>query len=153
MTDSQNSSYSVGTVTHAFNPSEDTSSPYYLHHSKNHSLIIVMPELTSANFAFGEGPFCLLFQLGTSKVFLMDLYRNLLQKILFISFGSNVIIFLLRGYSVKKVKNDVTCFHCGKPGNVKGNCYRLIGFPPNFKFTKSKGNASGSSSSKPASAY
>ncbi|KAF2294579.1 hypothetical protein GH714_012760 [Hevea brasiliensis] len=55
--------------------------------------------------------------------------------------------------AVKKVKNDVTCFHCGSLGHVKGNCYRLIGFPPNFKFTKSKGNASGSSSSKPASAY
>ncbi|KAF2292080.1 hypothetical protein GH714_008664 [Hevea brasiliensis] len=55
--------------------------------------------------------------------------------------------------AVKKVKNDVTCFHCGKPRHVKANYYRLIGFPPNFKFIKYKGNAGGSSSSKPTLAY
>ncbi|KAJ9181354.1 hypothetical protein P3X46_009492 [Hevea brasiliensis] len=52
MVDSQNSSHfsdPVGTVTHACNPSKDVSSPYYLHHSGNHSSVIFTPELTLAN--------------------------------------------------------------------------------------------------------
>ncbi|KAF2294580.1 hypothetical protein GH714_012761 [Hevea brasiliensis] len=73
MTDSQNSShssYSVGTVTHAFNPSEDTSSPYYLHHSKNHSLVIVTPELTLANFASWRRSFLLTVSIRNKQGFL-----------------------------------------------------------------------------------
>lgn len=44
----------------------------------------------------------------------------------------------------KKDKSEITCYHCGKVGHTKEKCYRLIGFPPNFKFTRSKlGNAGG----------
>ncbi|KAG6729697.1 hypothetical protein I3842_01G043000 [Carya illinoinensis] len=42
----------------------------------------------------------------------------------------------------KREKVDVTCYHCGKSGHTKDKCYRLISFPPNFKFTKSNGGFS-----------
>lgn len=35
-------------------------------------------------------------------------------------------------------KKSLTCTHCKKGGHSKSQCYRLIGFPSNFKFTKSK---------------
>ncbi|KAF5481751.1 hypothetical protein F2P56_002380 [Juglans regia] len=38
----------------------------------------------------------------------------------------------------KKDKSDLTCYNCGKAGHTKDKCYRLIGFPPDFKFTKTK---------------
>lgn len=33
------------------------------------------------------------------------------------------------------------CDYCKKPGHIKDKCYRLHGFPPNFKFTKGKNAA------------
>ncbi|EOY10540.1 Uncharacterized protein TCM_025870 [Theobroma cacao] len=42
--------------------------------------------------------------------------------------------------SKRRPKNDVTCSHCDKNGHVKDKCFRIIGFPPDFKFTKGKGN-------------
>ncbi|XP_023759855.1 uncharacterized protein LOC111908259 [Lactuca sativa] len=35
-------------------------------------------------------------------------------------------------------KKSLVCNHCKKPGHTKSQCYRLHGFPANFKFTKSK---------------
>ncbi|KAL7616955.1 hypothetical protein Lser_V15G01010 [Lactuca serriola] len=35
-------------------------------------------------------------------------------------------------------KKTLTCNHCKKSGHTKAQCYRLNGFPPNFKFTKGK---------------
>lgn len=35
-------------------------------------------------------------------------------------------------------KKPITCNHCKKSGHVKSQCYRLHGFPSDFKFTKSK---------------
>lgn len=32
----------------------------------------------------------------------------------------------------------VVCDHCKKQGHVKEKCYRIIGFPPNFKNYKGK---------------
>jgi hypothetical protein len=32
----------------------------------------------------------------------------------------------------------IICNHCKKPGHTAAKCYRLIGFPKDFKFTKSK---------------
>ncbi|KAF2312897.1 hypothetical protein GH714_040955 [Hevea brasiliensis] len=170
MTDSQNSSHSsdsVGTVTHACNSSEDISLPYYLHHSKDYSSVIVTPELTSANFASWRRsvspPIASnVFYMEDAKQIWEKLNKRLsypddLESVIFSSFCALVLksqsfpeMFAM---AMKKVKNDVTCFHCGKPGHVKANCYRLIGFPPDFKFTKSKGNVGGLSSSKPTSAY
>ncbi|EOY19570.1 Uncharacterized protein TCM_044714 [Theobroma cacao] len=43
------------------------------------------------------------------------------------------------GGNKKKMKSDIICHHCGKIGHVKDNCYRLIRFSPDFKFTKGKG--------------
>ncbi|XP_017974612.1 PREDICTED: uncharacterized protein LOC108661639 [Theobroma cacao] len=40
----------------------------------------------------------------------------------------------------KKVKRDIICNHCGKKGHVKEECYRLVGFLEDFKFTKGKNN-------------
>lgn len=40
----------------------------------------------------------------------------------------------------RKEKSRVICSHCGKSGHTKDKCYRIIGFPTSFKFTKSKGN-------------
>lgn len=35
-------------------------------------------------------------------------------------------------------KQTVICSHCKKPGHPASKCYRLIGFPKDFKFTKGK---------------
>ena len=32
----------------------------------------------------------------------------------------------------------IICNHCKKPGHIASKCYRLIGFPKDFKFTKNK---------------
>ncbi|KAM3251916.1 hypothetical protein P3L10_005986 [Capsicum annuum] len=37
-------------------------------------------------------------------------------------------------------RNNLICSHCKKPGYSAEKCYRLIGFPVDFKFTKSKKN-------------
>lgn len=35
-------------------------------------------------------------------------------------------------------KRSLVCNHCKKNGHAKAQCYRLIGFPASFKFTKNK---------------
>ena len=35
-------------------------------------------------------------------------------------------------------KKSLVCTHCKKTGHSKSQCYRLIGFPSNFNFTKTK---------------
>ncbi|XP_042753624.1 uncharacterized protein LOC128128114 [Lactuca sativa] len=35
-------------------------------------------------------------------------------------------------------KKNLQCTHCKKSGHVKATCYRINGFPSDFKFTKSK---------------
>lgn len=47
----------------------------------------------------------------------------------------------------RREKPKVTFQHCGKVGHIREKCYRLIGFPPNFKFTKSKLDYSSSNNS------
>ncbi|XP_017972387.1 PREDICTED: uncharacterized protein LOC108661090 [Theobroma cacao] len=37
-----------------------------------------------------------------------------------------------------KSKVDAVCSYCHKKGHTKDKCYRLIGFPPDFKFSKGK---------------
>lgn len=34
-----------------------------------------------------------------------------------------------------KNKNDLICSHCGNKGHVKEECYRIISFLENFKFS------------------
>ncbi|KAF2300329.1 hypothetical protein GH714_012046 [Hevea brasiliensis] len=132
MTDSQNSSHSsdsVGTVTHACNPSEDISLPYYLHHSGNHSSVIVTLELTSANFASWRRSFLLAVSIKNKQGF-------------------------LDGSIPKPTPEDPLYLSWVRCNNLLvAWLLKLIGFPPDFKFTKPKGNAGGSSSSKPTSAY
>lgn len=38
-------------------------------------------------------------------------------------------------------KLNLICDYCRKPGHTKDKCYRLHGFPQNFKFTKGKNSA------------
>lgn len=46
------------------------------------------------------------------------------------------------GYKGKTdTKRALVCDHCKKPGHVASRCFKLIGFPKDFKFTKGK-NAS-----------
>ncbi|KAK9065740.1 hypothetical protein SSX86_015141 [Deinandra increscens subsp. villosa] len=40
--------------------------------------------------------------------------------------------------NVPNNKKTVICNHCKKPGHIAAKCYRIIGFPKDFKFTKSK---------------
>lgn len=35
-------------------------------------------------------------------------------------------------------KKSLTCAHCKKTGHSKSQCYRLVGFPSTFKFTKTR---------------
>ncbi|KAJ0094884.1 hypothetical protein Patl1_15917 [Pistacia atlantica] len=42
---------------------------------------------------------------------------------------------------------NITCEHCNVKGHKKENCYRLIGYPPDFKFTKKKFTGTQSSQS------
>ena len=39
---------------------------------------------------------------------------------------------------VSKSKKSLICIHYKKTGHTKSNCYRIIGFPASFKFTKNK---------------
>ncbi|KAJ0031802.1 hypothetical protein Pint_14744 [Pistacia integerrima] len=42
-------------------------------------------------------------------------------------------------HSSKTKKNwSIICEHCNVRGHKKDNCYRLIGYPADFKFTKKK---------------
>ncbi|XP_019432346.1 PREDICTED: uncharacterized protein LOC109339373 [Lupinus angustifolius] len=38
----------------------------------------------------------------------------------------------------KSSNSSKFCTHCKKPGHTVENCYRIHGFPPNFKFTKNQ---------------
>ena len=38
----------------------------------------------------------------------------------------------------RKSQSDPKCSHCGKTDHTREKCYRPIGFPPNFNFTKNK---------------
>ncbi|EOY03489.1 Cysteine-rich RLK (RECEPTOR-like protein kinase) 8 [Theobroma cacao] len=42
----------------------------------------------------------------------------------------------------KKRRPDISCSHCGKKGHLKEKCFRIIGFPKDFKFTKDKDKGS-----------
>uniref|UniRef100_A0A1U7YKM4 Uncharacterized protein LOC104245808 n=1 Tax=Nicotiana sylvestris TaxID=4096 RepID=A0A1U7YKM4_NICSY len=45
-------------------------------------------------------------------------------------------------FEAKKAAPNVSCKYCKKPGHTVDKCYRLHGFPTDFKFTKSKKYAS-----------
>nr|XP_009799176.1 PREDICTED: uncharacterized protein LOC104245284 [Nicotiana sylvestris] len=40
--------------------------------------------------------------------------------------------------NLERKKNNLVCNYCKKPGHSIDKCYRIIGFPSTFKFTKSK---------------
>ncbi|XP_049370109.1 uncharacterized protein LOC125835013 [Solanum verrucosum] len=41
-------------------------------------------------------------------------------------------------YEAKQKKTNLVCSNCKKPGHSVDKCYRIIGFPSDFKFTKAK---------------
>lgn len=43
-------------------------------------------------------------------------------------------------------RNNFNCSHCKKIGHSIDQCYRIVGFPPDFKFTKSKRQQGGAQS-------
>jgi len=43
-------------------------------------------------------------------------------------------------YKSKKGNSSLICSHCKKVGHYVDKCYRIIGFPNDFKFTKTKRN-------------
>ncbi|XP_070017876.1 uncharacterized protein [Nicotiana sylvestris] len=45
-------------------------------------------------------------------------------------------------FESRKNVSGVSCKYCKKPGHTVEKCYRLYGFPPEFKFTKNKKSAS-----------
>ena len=51
-------------------PNDDTSSPFFIHHSENHSSVIVTPELTTTNFATWKRPFLLAVSIRNKRGFL-----------------------------------------------------------------------------------
>ncbi|XP_071723226.1 uncharacterized protein [Rutidosis leptorrhynchoides] len=51
--------------------------------------------------------------------------------------------------SASKPRFAGTCDHCGIRGHKKSDCYKLVGFPPNFKFIKSKARAHNAVSDSP----
>ena len=66
---------------------EDPSSPYFVHHSENHSSIIVTPELTSTNYASWKQSFLLAVSIGTRKNFLKVISLNLQKMIQNFTYG------------------------------------------------------------------
>ncbi|KAJ0030710.1 hypothetical protein Pint_14624 [Pistacia integerrima] len=52
----------------------------------------------------------------------------------------STVLFSSSYQSTKSKKNwNLVCEHCNVKGHKKENCYWLIGYPPDFKFTKKKG--------------
>lgn len=51
---------------------------------------------------------------------------------------------LIKGSTLTKKRNSssVSCKYCKKPGHMLDKCYRLHGFPSDFKFTRNKRSAS-----------
>ncbi|XP_057540583.1 uncharacterized protein LOC130818430 [Amaranthus tricolor] len=43
-----------------------------------------------------------------------------------------------QNYKQKLDGKRTVCNHCKKPGHIASKCYRLVGFPKDFKFTKNK---------------
>ena len=52
-----------------------------------------------------------------------------------INYGTS---YVKNNYEGKGSKRSITC-NFMKPGHTANKCYRLIGFPKDFKFTKGKG--------------
>lgn len=55
-----------------------------------------------------------------------------------ISSNPNVVTEAMAMQVNQSSKRNLNCSHCKKSGHVKSTCYRLNGFPADFKFTKSK---------------
>ncbi|XP_075087815.1 uncharacterized protein LOC142169799 [Nicotiana tabacum] len=52
--------------------------------------------------------------------------------------GNNVRDFKGKKSGYEGKKNNSTCSYCKKPGHVVEQCYRLVGFPSDFKFTSQR---------------
>ncbi|XP_075099064.1 uncharacterized protein LOC142175950 [Nicotiana tabacum] len=47
-----------------------------------------------------------------------------------------------KGHEFKPKRSGLICDHCGYKGHLKENCYKIVGYPPDFK-SKKKGQNSG----------
>ncbi|EEF28006.1 conserved hypothetical protein [Ricinus communis] len=52
------------------NPFDDASSPYFLHHTENHSSVILTPELTAINYTSWRSSFLLAISIRNKQDFL-----------------------------------------------------------------------------------
>nr|XP_016479471.1 PREDICTED: uncharacterized protein LOC107800758 [Nicotiana tabacum] len=48
-----------------------------------------------------------------------------------------------KGYEYKPKRIGLICDHCGYKGQLKENCYKIVGYPPDFKSKKKEQNSRG----------
>ncbi|KAF2310860.1 hypothetical protein GH714_017763 [Hevea brasiliensis] len=134
------------------NPMEDTSSPFYLHHFENHSSVIVTPELTSTNFPSWKKSFLLAVSILNKQGFLDGSIVKPSPEdstyLPWIRCNNLIVAWLLRSISPPIAS---TVFYMQDAKQIWEKLHK--GFPPDFKFSKSKvGSGSSFANSKQASA-
>lgn len=86
------SSSSSPTVSLSTTSSDDPKSPYFIHPSKNHSTVVVTPELRSSNYVYWSITFMFVVSMRNKEGFLTGAILNLLRTILYLLLGEDVTI-------------------------------------------------------------